>query len=506
MIVYAICLPLAIVLGYMITDPLDRTTDYTYGIVLFLLVLPLLLRWYHAWLITIWNMSITFILIPGLLPGWMPVSVIAFGVALGHYILNRQRNFLHAPSLTWSLIFLGMVVAITAYFRGGIGFHAFGNEAVGGKRYLWIWVAILGYFALISQRVPLEKRKLYATLFLIGSATQILTMAGTYLGPAFNFLYIFFPGGTAVSPFGDPFAEENLERFGGLAGACIAAAYVLLARYGIAGVLDFKKIWRPILFVSLVVLSAFGGYRSLILLTGLTLVLVFVFEGLLRSRLMPVVALAMILIGGIVITFSERLPLPVQRCLAIFPLKIDPVARISAEASTEWRLEIWKYLLPQVPQYLFLGKGLTFDVNDMAMYNTLGNQQAGGEVGGGFTLAGEYHNGPLSVIIPFGIWGVIGYLWFLVAALQALWRNYKHGDIEIKNINTLLLSCFIAKTILFLFIFGGFYSDLAVFLGIVGFSISVNGGIASPAPAIARPQVVFNRFRPLPVGGPVPSS
>ena len=51
MIIYAICLPLAIVLGYLITDPLDPTTDLVVGMVLFLLVLPLLLKWYHAWLI-----------------------------------------------------------------------------------------------------------------------------------------------------------------------------------------------------------------------------------------------------------------------------------------------------------------------------------------------------------------------------------------------------------------------------------------------------------------------
>ncbi len=71
LLVYAICIPLAIVLGYMITDPLDRTTDYgRLAIVLFLLVLPkLLLRWYHAWLIVIWNMSITFIYMPGFVAG-----------------------------------------------------------------------------------------------------------------------------------------------------------------------------------------------------------------------------------------------------------------------------------------------------------------------------------------------------------------------------------------------------------------------------------------------------
>src|SRR5438105_3698311 len=100
MVIYIICLPLAIFLGYLVTDPLDRTNDITLTVVLFLLVLPLLLRWYHAWLIVIWNMTLLFMYLPGMLPGWMPVAGVGFAVAVGHYILNRERKFLHAPSVS----------------------------------------------------------------------------------------------------------------------------------------------------------------------------------------------------------------------------------------------------------------------------------------------------------------------------------------------------------------------------------------------------------------------
>ena len=221
---------------------------------------------------------------------------------------------------------------------------------------------------------------------------------------------------------------------------------------------------------------------------------------------MPIVVLGMFLIGGLVVTFSEQLPLSVQRCLTIFPIKINAEARLNAEASTDWRLEIWSYLIPQVPQYLLLGKGLTFDANDMAMNYSLGNNQIGGDVGGQLTLASDYHNGPLSVIIPFGIWGAIAFLWFLGAGIQVLWRNHKYGDPDIKKINTLLLCYFIAKTLLFMIVFGGFYSELVTFVGLVGFSISLNGGVAKRALAEVHPQVVFNRFRPLPAASPATSS
>jgi hypothetical protein len=231
-----------------------------------------------------------------------------------------------------------------------------------------------------------------------------------------------------------------------------------------------------------------------IISVALTLCLVFYFEGLVRSRLMPIMALVAILAGGVAVGFSDRLPLPVQRCLAFLPLKVDPIVRLSADASTSWRLEIWKYVAPQIPDYLFLGKGLTFDANDMAMYATFGNEQVGGAVGGQATLAGDYHNGPLSVIIPFGIWGTIGFIWFLVASIRVLRANYRYGDPEIRTMNTFLLSMFVAKTIMFLVIFGGFYSELYQFAGIIGFSISLNGGVAKPAP-VTSPQPAFNRLR-----------
>jgi hypothetical protein len=506
LLVYAICLPVAIFLGFLLSDPLDKSNALWFAVGVLLLVLPLLLRWYHAWLIAIWNMTITFIYLPGLLPGWVPMACLGFAVALGHYILNRERKFLPSESVSASLVFLSLVVLVTAKMRGGLGFSALGDESVGGKRYLFIWVAVLGYFALISQPVPPRKRKLYTALFLLGAVTGAVNNLSTMIGPLGNFLYVFFPG---MSSSGDtnPMAEANIERFGGIAGACMMLMFGMVAVYGIEGVLNLRKTWRPILFFSALVMSSFGGYRGIVVMVGITLVLVFCFEGLLRSRLMPVAVLGVIAAAGLVICFSDQLPLPVQRCLAVLPVKISPIAKLSAEASSDWRLDMWKSLLPEIPRYLFLGKGLTFDANDMAMYTTLGQDQVGGDVGGGMNLAADYHNGPLSVIIPFGIWGAAGFLWFLMASIKVLWKNYKYGDADAHKINTFLLCYFIAKTIMFMVVFGGFYGDLVGFAGIVGLSISLNRGVAAkPAPVTVRPQVVFNRFRRLPVGKPMPST
>jgi hypothetical protein len=155
-------------------------------------------------------------------------------------------------------------------------------------------------------------------------------------------------------------------------------------------------------------------------------------------------------------------------------VKVDPLARLAAQSTTEWRLEIWKAALPLVPQYLIKGKGYTFDPRDLY----LGFESASGSSGNvyyGTIVAGDYHNGPLSVVIPFGILGVITFTWFLVASIRAMNYYCKFGNPDLLIPNRFLLAAFIAKIILFVTVFGAFYSDLATFTGLIGLAVSLNG-------------------------------
>src|SRR5262249_29909547 len=139
----------------------------------------------------------------------------------------------------------------------------------------------------------------------------------------------------------------------------------------------------------------------------------FYLEGLHRTRLLPTFVLASVAASVIIIPILPRMPLTFQRALAFLPVPIDPTIRQDARSSSEWRLRIWKVVTPQIPQYLLLGKGYAMSQDDFAISR---QPHPGFEENWGATLAGDYHNGPLSVIIPFGIWGAGGFVWFLVAA------------------------------------------------------------------------------------------
>jgi len=47
LIIYAMCVPLAVIVGYMLTDPLDYSTFAYAGVLTLVLVFPLLLRWHY---------------------------------------------------------------------------------------------------------------------------------------------------------------------------------------------------------------------------------------------------------------------------------------------------------------------------------------------------------------------------------------------------------------------------------------------------------------------------
>jgi hypothetical protein len=59
---------------------------------------------------------------------------------------------------------------------------------------------------------------------------------------------------------------------------------------------------------------------------------------------------------------------------------------------------------------------------------------------GSLAVAGDYHNGPLSTLIPFGIWGGITILVVHLRGITGLYRNLKYGDPQLKVVNIFLFA------------------------------------------------------------------
>jgi hypothetical protein len=423
----------------------------------------------------------------------MGLAGVSFAISLLQYTLNRKMRFLHAPSVMWPLLLLTAVILVTARITGGFGVRILGGDVYGGKRYIVIVAAVLGYFAIINRRIPLQRAGLYVTLFfLVGATVAIGDLAGVL--PSFlQFLFVLFPV-TSMNAFMDQNSAisqtDLIWRGGGVGALGIAFFCAMLARYGIRGVLDAAKPWRFAAFCFFILVSLATGFRSTVVMFLLTLAVLFFLERLHRTvLLLPVIVLSLVA-GGLVTLFAQWLPLGFQRSLSVLPfIRLDPLAEMSAEASTGWRLQMWQDVIPLIPQYLLVGKGYAFSGTEQAQIGTASLEAT--------ELVGDYHNGPLSVILPFGMFGAIAFVWLLVAGIRVVYHNYKFGDPAYQNLNTFLCAYFIAKVIFFIAAFGSLHSDLPVFLGLLGLSISLNGGVAKTA-VVPQPEIASSRFRHLP--------
>jgi hypothetical protein len=109
-------------------------------------------------------------------------------------------------------------------------------------------------------------------------------------------------------------------------------------------------------------------------------------------------------------------------------------------------------------------------------------------------LSGSYHSGPLSVVMTFGIWGVITMVWFWIAAIWVFYNNHRYGAPALRMVNTFLLAAFVTKIITFILIAGDMGSDMLRFGGWLGLCVSLNGGVSRPTPAPARATSKFQAF------------
>lgn len=473
LIIFALILPIAALVGYNLASP-DFGSFALIGLLATVLCIPAILRWHHALLFLSWNAALQVFFLPGQPMLWMLMSVVGLTVSVLSGLLHKRESQTFVPSVVWPLIVLTLVVLITAKLTGGIGLRVFGGSTYGGKRYIYFFVAVIGYFALTAQRIPSSKVNQYVGMFFLSSITAALGHLVYYLGPSFWILYAVLPVGYAGYQAMADFTGSEMVRFAGFTTAGMGIAQFMFCRFGIRGVLEIDKPWRLLIFFGTLILTFLGGFRSGLLTLSILFALQFYFEGLHRTRIAVAVGLAILMLGVLAIPLATKMPLSVQRALAVLPIEVDPIAKRDAFASSEWRVKMWDLLIPQIPNYLLLGKGSTVDPTDM--YLVAEAQKRGhAQDFESSMVAGDYHSAPLSLIIQFGIWGVIAFAWFCIAALKFLYSAYRDGPPELKRYNTFLLSSFITNLICFCSILGSFADHLSIFTGIIGFSVSLNG-------------------------------
>jgi len=496
-IIYALCVVLAIWLGFLLATPLTYSQLTIYGLLAFILIFPVLLRWHYPLLLLSWNMAAEVFFLPG--RPYLCLVMVAFslGISVLQRMINKESRFISAPQITLPLLCMVVVIVFTAKMTG-LGLHAFGSDIYGGKKYVYLVGGILGYFALSARRIPLKRKNLYIGLYFLGGVTAFLGDLMPIMPHPLYFIYwVFNPNFYALSP-------GDTTRLSGARTVATAVLSFMLARYGLRGIFLSRKPSRWLTFLLFSFYGLFGGFRGFIVSFVLLFAFLFFLEGLHRTKWLPVALFSGILGAIALIPLSSHLPYTFQRALTFLPYKVSTEARLDAQGSWDWRVQMWQALLPQVPNYLLLGKGYVISTLDYefvmgrgaAVQQTFAQDQAA-------ALAEDFHSGPLSVTIPLGIWGDLVFLWFLVAGIRALYFNYRYGDPALQTVNAFLFAAFVAQIIFFMLFYGDLSSDMLKFTGLLGLGVALNGGVRRRVHAVKpvpQPQKIgnFTRLPPSP--------
>jgi len=481
---YLFAIPLAIIVGVSVADPLAPTSLLTLAMIIALGLAPVVLRFYHESLIVAWNSALVIFFLPGRPTLAMALVGLCLLMAVVNRAMVRQPILLPARSIATPLVVLAAIIILTAAVTGGITGRAFGGEMWGARRYAAALFGIAGFFALASRQIPPQRARLLAALFFLSAVTSALGDLAYAMG--WEYLFLILSTDVALLQA----VSEHLGSFVRLTGVCWAAWAVfnfLLLRYGISGLLDLTRPWRMIFALVAFAGTMLGGYRSYIVLSVLLLGILFVLEGLHRTKVLAIALGVFGLTIALVVPNVRSLPLAVQRSLSILPVDIDPVARHDAQGTLDWRFEMWKAVVKEVPQYLFVGKGFGYSGTDYYLTQEAFRR---GMIRASYEdtiISGNYHNGILTLIIPFGIWGLGAFIWFATAGFRALVRNYRYGDASLRTLNRFLLASFLTRMIFYFGIYGQFDLDMATFTGLLGLSVAINGGVRS-APAAVEPS------------------
>lgn len=370
----------------------------------------------------IWLGLIIAIYQSGLTVPWAPTnmnffhifSILFAGLMLVRTAIHKSMQHRKTPVRKWVLLFAIVVCAVMLYRGTGIRF--LGSPLWGGAGYAYIFIGVgIFYFGdLVSMSTTVWRRALVAMCLLsfIPLIAQILfSVSGGHLHHQYYFIQ---RQGFATSDNMLLSSDDSVTRLQSGTGSWLVLLPLFLLANPFSGYGLYFTL--PVFVLSFVAIG-FSGYRSGFQ-TAICIPAAWVFFGVKKLNwtkpVFFVVAAALALC--LAAMFARHLPLSFQRSLSFIPFAdVSRSAMDDATGSIKWRFEVWQRALEEVPRYLWIGQGLAFSARELQEITGIGTFQRDWAF-----VTRSYHNGPLSVILIFGLPGLIAAFGFLFST----WREY----------------------------------------------------------------------------------
>jgi hypothetical protein len=419
-------------------------------------------------------------------------SSLAFcGLMVAHKIINKKKS-IWQPVHTWLVCFLA-VMLFTAYIRG-FGLRVLGGAMWGGAQYIQILIGALLFFAArdINLTSKLWRRSLLA--FCLLSTLPVLAQWAYALsgGVLYHLYYFIVPDFGAVSYMRGLQAGSEMTR---LQVANITSTHLFTLALLIR---PRRNSFIPFLLLAgaAIVAAGISGHR-IALIYNILLAVTFALmrrNATIFARLFTPYTAVFGFMLVLVIMTAPLLPLSFQRSLSWIPfMPLAPDVALDASGTLSWRFMVWRHMLSEIPNYLWLGKGFAFSMTDLP---TVYSGSYGMDTTDMVLTSRNYHNGMLSLLLDLGLAGFVCGIGFLVTAIRTQWKNLGRAwhSRELGYFHRVMFASLVAQVLVYFFLAGGPTSFVAFFVyylilsGLVATdAILAKSGIAQPAPKGARP-------------------
>lgn len=372
-------------------------------------------------------------------------------VFVGQTITKKKLKL--SASHRWIIAFVGVMV-VTAFIRG-FGLRKLGGDTWGGAPYVVYTVYCIFYlFSTDTVLPPKYWRWMVSMLCLLAlvpvAAQALYAFSGGMIWHQFLFI---LPEYQMVQFMQAVESDASLAR---LHVANVASQYLfMLALVFIAGRKSIVLVGATFLVSGL--LGGISGNRIPLIYSAFFLCYYLLFN---RTKNLPerfinryTVILLFLLMGAML--FVQFLPPTFQRWLSWIP-GVHPGEEVAYDAALTvgWRWMVWRECLRRLPQYLLIGRGFAFNVNDLL---TMTARTQGFSDVDFVVTSHNYHQGLLSVVMDLGLPGFLCWAGFVVSVVLhhfcLLKRNW--NDEVLKQYHRIFFAAFCAHTTAYFLISGG---------------------------------------------------
>ena len=376
-----------------------------------------------AMLIALYFASYARIVLPGL-PGGLELldffQMLVVGWGILHLSISQKRQKKSdMPGMFIILFFLNMLLIIAVR---GFGMGSLGGSQYGGKAYILLTIAFLFYFA--APQVHLKERHIRLLFWgaFICSWIPAIVQASMYItgGATWVVAQFFDLSSRAMVSAVELGGQTETVRW---SEAYHIAQVVLMIALIVPGIRR-----RRVISLGLVALAGFliliTGFRGQLIWLGVMCFWWMIYNSEKRMATLGIFILLGVVGWLAVLATVSYLSFPMQRALSFLPLVADrmsdPDALMQAQKSFDFRLEVWDLAWKNIPQYLLIGRGLLMDITGWAWLQAswYGRPEF-------FYDFHAYHSGLYSLLIDFGLFGLVAGTGFMLAVCSRAWQSVR---------------------------------------------------------------------------------